>query len=212
MKKTHRDIFNEIYKYRKWIFGSGTSSIAFLNKPFINFVNTFLASHHHIRTVVDLGCGDFQIGKHFALGGRVYIGCDVSSYIIERNKRRYEKDNIYFLELNAVEDPLPAGDVVIIKDVLMHLSNDDIHRILAKMHAYKYIIIQNCIGALLPENTSIQTGRWWRPLDITRPPFNYCTVSLAYRYYEGLYWIPFTLMHMVGLPVLYNGIFTNDRV
>ena len=209
MKNTNREIFNNIYKHRKWIFGCGTGSIAFLNRPFIDYVNNFLKSHGDVKTIVDLGCGDLQIAKSFTLDDKLYIGCDVSSYITEINKKRYKNKNMKFLALDAVNDTIPAGDLIIIKDVLIHMCNKDVKTVLTKISGYKYIIIQNCIGNLFEENKNIRTGRNWRLLDVTKPPFNFAKIKLTKKYFEGLYAIPFWFMRAFKLPVLYNGIFVN---
>jgi hypothetical protein len=48
------------------------------------FVSKFI-SEHGIRSVVDLGCGDFQAGRRIELGKAKYLGCDVVPLVIERN-------------------------------------------------------------------------------------------------------------------------------
>ena len=40
-----------------------------------------------------------------------------------------------------IEDPLPDGDVCFVRQVLQHLSNDQILKILPKLAAYKYVFV-----------------------------------------------------------------------
>src|SRR5262249_8800590 len=76
-------------------------------------------------TIVDLGCGDFQVGS--ALMGKlpnlVYVGCDIVPELIEHNTKLYATDQICFRQLDIVADPLPKGDVYLVRQVLQHLSN-----------------------------------------------------------------------------------------
>ena len=208
---SNKQVFDNVYKKNQWFWGSGTGSVAFLNKPVINFINDFLSAHDDVKVIVDLGCGDLQIGENFLLKNRAYIGCDVSSHIIKKNSRKFSKKNMKFLVIDAVNEDIPNGDLIIVKDVLIHLPNSEVKKILRKISHFKYIIIQTCIGdsSFFDMNQDIKAGRNWRFLDVTKSPFNYRKVRLKIKYFEGLYTIPFRLMKLFHLPVFYNGIFTN---
>lgn len=94
---SNSDSFNKIYKYNLWGFGSGIGSISFLNKPYIDFINNYLNSHPDIKTIVDIGCGDWQIARNFNLKDKEYLGCDVSDFIIQKLKKDMKR-KIYLLK------------------------------------------------------------------------------------------------------------------
>lgn len=182
---SNQQVFDSIYKNNSWIFGSGIGSIATFNKPFINFINEYLRDHTDIHTVVDIGCGDWQIGRHFELGERKYIGCDVSEFILKKVESRFASPHIRFQQLDAVSDMLPKGDLIIVKDVLQHLSLADAARILQKLEGYKHVIIQNDVYQAQVANKEILNGGF-RPLDIRLAPFRLNQYKEAHKYTEGL--------------------------
>lgn len=91
--------------------------------------------------VVDLGCGDFRVSRPLATPGIDYVGVDVVPALVERNQRAYGKDGIEFLCRDITEDELPDGDVCLVRQVLQHLSNAEIARVLLKLRQYEHVFI-----------------------------------------------------------------------
>lgn len=205
--KTNAQTFDYIYKTNRWVFGSGTGSIAYFNQPFINFVNNFIDQHSNINTILDIGCGDWQIGQHLNLGGKKYIGTDVSPVILNKTKTKFESPAKHFIHLDATKEDLPDADLVIVKDVLQHLSNTDISSILSKLTRYRYVIIQNDIYPNQQSNSNILNGQF-RPLDITKEPFNAKEYNLVLEYTEGLRKLPNIMRQLFLLPPIKKGIFS----
>ncbi len=142
-----RLIFELAYAGKSWgdggdeEFYSGTGSDEAELLAYSNVIKNFL-SQKQIRTVVDIGCGDFRAARASLLeGGTHYIGIDIVPSLIVQNRRRYSNSQVEFLCLDAVLDELPNGDLCIIKQVLQHLSNAEIALILRKARKYKYVII-----------------------------------------------------------------------
>jgi hypothetical protein len=73
-------------------------------------------------TVVDYGCGNWELMKHIFVPQEVqYLGIDLVKLIIDTNIRLYERPNIHFREINRQEDAMNiTADVLIIKDVMHH--------------------------------------------------------------------------------------------
>lgn len=92
-------------------------------------------------TFVDLGCGDFRIGKQLLPLCSSYIGVDVVKPLVRRNQEIYGDSRVQFVHLDIVKDELPNGDVCFIRQVLQHLSNKQIVDILAKITKYKWVFI-----------------------------------------------------------------------
>jgi SAM-dependent methyltransferase len=141
------ELFGEIYREKIWgggeidfFSGSGSHNPDVVN-PYVQSVRGFLASLGRPLTVVDLGCGDFNIGNRLTDLAATYIACDVVEALIERNRQLFVRNNLKFLRLDAIADPLPQGDVVIVKQVFQHLRNDQIMAILRKMTPFNAWII-----------------------------------------------------------------------
>ena len=162
--------FNKIYTSNRWIFGSGTGSVAINNTKYIWFLQNFLDSHTDIKCILDVGCGDWQIGSKIDWNNRKYVGIDVSDYVLAETIKKYQTDTIKFQVMDATKDELPRADIIILKDVLEHLGFDQIELILNKTRNYKYVLIQNDINILETTNYDIENGKY-RKLDITKNPF-----------------------------------------
>jgi SAM-dependent methyltransferase len=143
--RSAREVFSEVYSKNQWGGGSGEwySGVGSRFLPadlYVKTINEFVASHR-ICTVVDLGCGDFEIGKQIALEGISYTGVDIVPGLIERNKRLFATDRIQFKCLDIAEDPLPDGDLCLVRQVLQHLSNRQIVNVLARTRKFPYLIV-----------------------------------------------------------------------
>lgn len=201
--------FDDIYRYRRWGYGSGPGSIYIFNKCFIKFVNGYLKKHKDIKRVVDIGCGDWQIAKHFDLKNINYVGCDVSKEALSRSSK-YSSKNIEFQHIDAIKDRLPDGDLVIIKEVLHHLSNKSVQKILSKFSKYKYVIIQNNIEENQLTNSDIKDGKY-RALDVQKPPINSKRYKLVKTYSEGLLYL-YNLMEIIlNRPLTLRAIFVSEN-
>jgi len=112
-------------------------------------------------SIADLGCGDFSVGDLIARSGIKYIGVDIVPNLVDRNTRLYGRDNVSFLcrDLSA-EDPPPA-DLALLRQVLQHLSNEEIGRVLGRCSIYERILVTEHI----PQGTS-----WLANLDKPHGP------------------------------------------
>ena len=61
--------------------------------------------------------------------------------MIESHKKNFSSEHVNFMCLDIVEDELPDGDLCLIRQVLQHLNNNDIAKILEHCRKYKYVII-----------------------------------------------------------------------
>jgi hypothetical protein len=146
--------------------------------PYINFVQAFLQSFPNKLSIVDLGCGDFNIGKNFVQLTQKYDALDVVEELIAYNSRKFNFPNVQFSCLDIVIDDLPMADCAIIRQVLQHLSNDEVNLILPKLKRYKYLIVTEHVPeGNFEANKDIVTGQGIRlkqnsGIDLTKEPFN----------------------------------------
>jgi SAM-dependent methyltransferase len=179
-----RDAMAQIYEKNLW--GEGESDFYSgigshhpeLVEPYLDAVSSFLTSFHPPLTVCDLGCGDFNVGKELVKHTKKYIAVDIVDDLIEHNRKSYKFENVEFRCLDITEDELPEGDCALLRQVLQHLSNQEIKQIVEKLSAYKYVILTEHIPERNFEaNKDIISGQGIRlkkksGVDLLAPPFN----------------------------------------
>ncbi|MBA2726794.1 MAG: class I SAM-dependent methyltransferase [Parachlamydiaceae bacterium] len=178
-EKEAEEIFTTIYDTGYWgvnaegIGYSGTGSTVDQARPYMKFVQDFMAKNA-IKSVVDVGCGDWTFARHMNWNGIDYIGYDVVQSVIERDKERFATDNINFIFANAIETDLPSADLLICKDVLQHCNNDDIASFLLQCPKFKHCLITNDVNpdTLSSQNFPTERGGCTHAVDLTQPPFN----------------------------------------
>lgn len=184
-----RRAFEVIYAERGWgrdPQGKGTSgsgSTLEFTRLYRVFLQDFLAAHA-IRSVVDAGCGDWQFSQAIDWSGIDYLGLDIVAPLIEANRKRHGAPNIRFAVADIVRDELPSADLLIVKDVLQHLSDADISRFLAQLPRYRHVLIVNDVhpDSLTGGPKNIRSGEF-RTFDPSQPPHSLRgTKVLAWRH------------------------------
>ncbi len=171
---------NELWGGCEFDFYSGDGShVTEIIQPYISVVQNFLKSLDEKLTVLDLGCGDFNIGKELVHFSKKYIAIDIVEELIAYNEQKFHSDNLSFHSLDIAKDDLPDADCVIIRQVLQHLSNAEIKQVLRKLTKYKYVILTEHMpeGEFTP-NIDIISGQGTRlkknsGVDVTVKPFNF---------------------------------------
>ncbi len=147
--------------------------------PYINVISDFLQSFETPITICDLGCGDFNVGKELVEFAAHYHAVDIVPSLIERNKTLFKNENLSFHCLDVAVDELPAGDCALVRQVLQHLSNQEVQQILEKLSHYRYLIITEHIpiGDFEPNKDKI-SGQGIRlkqnsGIDVLAEPFHW---------------------------------------
>ncbi len=141
------DAFSQIYESGLWggerdeyFSGLGSREPRIVG-PYVDSVRAFADSFQSKLDAVDLGCGDFSVGAQIRSAFNTYRAYDVVPAVIDQNRRQYDGWNVEFGCIDIVEHPLPPGDVVMLRQVLQHLSNAQIARVVPKLTNYRYLII-----------------------------------------------------------------------
>ncbi len=125
--------FDRIYLEKQWGEGdepSGSGSYGAWAREYVAFIGDLVAETG-AKTAVDVGCGDFNVGSRLCGLFERYEALDVSRVIIERNAARFAHlRHVRFAVADATRDPLPRADIVMIRQVLQHLTNVQIEAIL----------------------------------------------------------------------------------
>jgi hypothetical protein len=193
-----QEAFDEVYKKGLWGRGgdanSGPGSEGVFADRYVAFVQDY-AAKHKLRTVVDGGCGDFLVGSRLAPGFDRYTALDVSPFIIDINKRRYAQDSalqhVTFGVADMTAATFPPADLILIRQVLQHLTNAQIEQVLRNLEASTWrraLITEDvCDPANRPTpNVDLPTHsvRTRTPLGsgvfIDKPPFNRAATRLTF--------------------------------
>ncbi len=194
-------VMQQIYDNKMW---GGDSTVDFFSgegshapeivNPYVKEVTTFLNSFGKNVIVSDLGCGDFNVGNKLVSYTKKYIAVDIVPELIERNKRLFNYNNLEFKCIDISQDPLPKADCVLLRQVMQHLSNTEIEKLLLKLKSYKYLIVTEHIpvGNFTP-NVDIISGQGIRlkknsGVDIQQQPFSFKTAlvkNLATSYHDS---------------------------
>lgn len=146
--KTTEQIFTEIYAQRKWTpgskeFDSGAgSSDERITSAYVSAMRDWLKKIGSKNlTIVDLGCGDFRVGRQLVDLCGHYVGVDIVEPLIEHLAVNFASTKVEFLHRDILEDSLPDGDVCFLRQVLQHLSNDQIQTAFRRVRRYRWTVI-----------------------------------------------------------------------
>lgn len=177
-------VMEQIYAQNLWggtqgEFYSGIGSHhPVITKPYVDVVTTFLGSFNSPLTVCDFGCGDFNVGRELVPYTKHYNAVDIVPSLIARNKKLFKSENLEFFCLDIAEEELPLGDCALLRQVLQHLSNAEIQKILPKLSNFRYVVLTEHIPAgNFEANKDIISGQGTRlkkqsGIDLLLPPFN----------------------------------------
>src|SRR4029079_4555282 len=97
----------------------------------------------NVKSVVEIGCGDFAVASTYVNQCQSYIGVDVVKRLAERNAERFGSSTVKFLWLDASKSRLPKSDLCIIRQVLQHLRNRDIKAIFRNISSNHILVTEH---------------------------------------------------------------------
>jgi hypothetical protein len=186
--RSPREVFGEIYHKNSWggsarELYSGLGSRYQPAESYVATINKFIVLHK-VHTVLDLGCGDFEIGRRLAADCTSYIGVDVADQVISRLNACFANDKIRFLCLDITSDELPDADLCLIRQVFQHLSNEQILRVLPALRKFPDVLVtEHYPNKVRSYNRNIVHGARTRVEEgsavfLDQPPFNVTDVEL----------------------------------
>jgi len=200
MEKVFTDVYEKKWwgnnKHNEYEGSSGNGSdIDYNQTSYVPFLKKFI-TENNIKTVVDLGCGDFKCGKLIYDDLDVtYTGYDAYKKLINHHSTQYStKYSFLHLDFCLFKEEIQSGDVCILKDVLQHWSLDAIYTFLdflVEQKKFKFILICNCCDQT-QDNTDIENGHW-RALNCDHLPLKKYNAVKVYNY------------HSKEVSVIFNG-------
>ena len=151
------DIFTNIYETNIWgnngnkhySGSSGNGSSISYNEKYIKILKKII-NDYNISTIVDLGCGDFRIGRLLYDDiDIIYTGYDTYKKVIDYNITQYPAPKYTFkhLDIYTYKENIIEGDMCILKDVIQHWTEEEIYIFLdylTESKKFKYILLINC--------------------------------------------------------------------
>lgn len=159
--------FGKVYEAGAWgrageRFYSGNGSVEGLARPYADRIAALAASLGATH-VVDVGCGDFRVGRLLVEAGLRCTGVDVVEPLVADLHARHGHAAT-FVCLDAVEGPLPEGDLYLVRQVLQHLSNDEGVALLRQLVGRRAVVTESRpldLAGIRP-NVDIEHGPYTR--------------------------------------------------
>jgi len=167
------EVFTDIYRQNKWgdaesVSGAGSN---LEQTAEVRRVLPGLLAELGCQSLLDVPCGDFNWMRLVPLDEVKYTGGDLVAELVARNQAQFGDERRRFLRLDLLTDALPAADLILCRDCLVHLSNAHIRQALANVRASGASYLLTTAFPNLKDNIDIPTGSW-RPVNLQRPPFN----------------------------------------
>lgn len=171
-RRTVRAAFTRHYEGRGWqddesVSGHGST---LQRTATIRRGLTALFAELGIRSVVDAGCGDFNWFRALDVELDRYLGIEVVEDLARLNQERYGDERRRFVSLDVIRDPLPQSDLILCRDCLVHLKNQ---QVLAALRNFRRSGSTYLLATTFGEsraNVDVPLGGW-RPIHLEGPPF-----------------------------------------
>jgi 2-polyprenyl-3-methyl-5-hydroxy-6-metoxy-1,4-benzoquinol methylase len=169
---SRQETFKKIYENGIWndsrsdIPKSGPGSSLVNTVKFREFFDTFCEANA-VESVLDIGCGDLTwmpLTKTFQT--KKYTGIDIVQSLIDSHSANYPQHTFFCLD--AVAQDIPSADIICIRDVLFHLSIEDIQTLLKKVKC-KYLVVTSCRNDV---NNNAFNRCHYHTINLTKAPFN----------------------------------------
>jgi hypothetical protein len=147
-RMTTEEVFTDIYSNNRWggrsgtfCSGDGSREMAIVS-PYVKTITAELDRMGAASmTVIDLGCGDYSVGRQLSPVCGRYIGVDIVKPLIAYNQTAFGSRTVSFQHSNIIQDTLPDGDICFVRQVLQHLSNDQIAAVVPKLDQFRWCFI-----------------------------------------------------------------------
>lgn len=166
--------FDSIYQSNGWNGGESVSGQGsdLSQTAVIRREIPVLLKEIHAGSLLDAPCGDFFWMKETELGIGEYIGVDIVPELIASNNEQYGGSGRRFIVADIANDDLPAVDVILCRDCLVHLSFQHATAAIANLKRSGSTYLLSTTFPAVASNADIKTGEW-RPLNLQFAPFRF---------------------------------------
>ena len=173
-KLTNQERFEMIYNENFWESNESSSGIGSEIKNTKEALKAIklVIKQYKIKSIIDIPCGDFNWMSSLDMGNIDYNGFDIVRSVIKENNKKYKKPNVNFYYSDIINSELPKGDLILVRDCLVHFSLKDIKKSIFRIKQSKSNYLLSTSFVNLKKNTDIYTGDW-RPINLEKKPFNF---------------------------------------
>jgi hypothetical protein len=168
-----KEVFTEIFKTHGWGGDSLSGGGSDLQRTrVIRAELPKLIERLGVRTFLDVPCGDFHWMREVDLKDCQYIGGDIVPELVAEDQRRYGNEQRSFRELDLTRDPVPAADLILVRDCFIHLSFENIW---AAIRNIKRSGSKHILTTTYPDKRrhwDVVTGGF-RSINLRLPPFRF---------------------------------------
>lgn len=164
-----RSAFTAVYERGEWHNGSGPGSGETETAVWREFLRKYMI-RNDVRSVLDLGCGDWQSARLTDWTGITYHGIDIVPGVIESCQEKYSAPGITFECADILTCRLPAADLIICKEVLQHWPLHAITRFRKRVMWRRVLLVND--WAPVCRNADTGPGGY-RPLNLGTAPFGW---------------------------------------
>lgn len=170
----HGAVFGDVYRRNLWGDAESVSGPGSTRARGSDFMDDLVALLRGLgtRTLLDAPCGDFNWIAEAADAVERYVGVDVVPELVEHNLRHHLTERRSFARADISRDPLPAADVVLCRDCLVHFSTQDVWATLANFRRSGSRHLLTTTFVQRAANGYIRTGSW-QPLNLQAAPFHF---------------------------------------
>jgi Methyltransferase domain len=184
--RSNAAIFDRIYTERHWGIGSdpdvpfysGIGSYDPSTEAYVGAVASVIKTLN-VGSVIEVGCGDFAVAARYVDLCKSYVGVDVVKRLVDYNNEKFGRPNVRFRFQDAAMTRLEPADLCIIRQVLQHLSNNDIAKLIRNIQSPHVLITEHLPSAAktIAYNLDKGSGADIRVpkgsgVFIDKPPFN----------------------------------------
>ena len=176
-------VFTDIYKNKAWGFEWENESTYSGPGSTIKYTENLrrelpkIYEKFNITSVLDAPCGDFNWMRIVTneCPNVKYIGGDIVKTMIDANIENYGKLGVQFVELDITSDKLPKVDLMICRDCLFHLHENDIFKFIDNFinSDIKYLLTTSYPpNEFIGTNRVIFPGNWFN-INLLESPYNF---------------------------------------
>jgi SAM-dependent methyltransferase len=151
--RSNSNVFSAIYHQKAWgnsqdesPFYSGAGSYDPAVDQYVGFIKQFIQTHD-VRSILEIGCGDFSVGSRYAGEVETYTGLDVVKTLVEFNASKFGNEKISFINADISKYKPVRADLCVIRQVFQHLPNRDIVNALKNVGVCKYVLVTEHLPA-----------------------------------------------------------------
>ena len=123
-----------------------------------------------VRSLLDVACGDLNWMRRMQLELVRYVGVDFNPWHIVKHTLKHAAARQEFYCLDATRDPLPAVDLILCRDLLMHFPYADVFAALRNFKNSGSTYLLTTTYAVPEVNSEVPMGGFFQ-INLQAPPF-----------------------------------------